>query len=63
VLAGRPSLRDLARQTGMSFGHLRGVANAREPMTTTDARDLAGALEVPVAWLRYGWTTSIDAAS
>ena len=55
VLAGRPHLRDLARQTGMSFTHLVGVANANEPMTSTDARDLACVLDVPVAWLRNGW--------
>jgi hypothetical protein len=38
-----PTLRSLAQQTGMSYAHLRGVANANEP-TTTDARDLAVAL-------------------
>jgi len=38
VLAGRPSLRSLARQTGMSFVHLRAVANGNEPLLTTEAR-------------------------
>jgi hypothetical protein len=56
TLAGGPSWQALARQTGMSYGHLLGVLNAREPMTFTDARDLAAALGVPVRWLRYGWT-------
>jgi hypothetical protein len=55
VLAGRPSLRSLATQTGMSYLHLRAVANAAEPMTSTDVRDLAAVLDVPPAWLRYGW--------
>jgi hypothetical protein len=45
-------------QTGMSYAHLLGVANASEPMTTTDARDLAAALDVPQAWLRDGWNSS-----
>jgi hypothetical protein len=57
VLAGRPSLRSLATQTGMSYVHLRAVANAQEPLLPTDARDLAAALDVPQAWLRYGWTS------
>jgi hypothetical protein len=63
VLAGRPHLQDLARQTGMSYAHLRAVANAHEPMTFTDARDLATALDVPVQWLRYGFTNNNGAAS
>jgi hypothetical protein len=58
VLAGRPSLHDLARECGLGYTHLVAVANGREPMTLTDARDLAGALDVPVAWLRYGFTTT-----
>jgi hypothetical protein len=62
VLAGRPHLQDLARQTGMSYAHLRAVANAREPMTFTDCRDLAAALDVPVQWLRYGFTSNGTAA-
>jgi hypothetical protein len=56
VLAGRPALQDLARRTGMSCAHLRAVANAQEPMTFTDACDLATALDVPVQWLRDGWS-------
>jgi hypothetical protein len=55
VLAGRPSLRSLARQTGMSYTHLLGIANANEPLTSTDVRDLAAALGVPSEWLRDGW--------
>jgi hypothetical protein len=35
VLAGRPSLRSLATQAGMSYGHLLRVANAQEPLTST----------------------------
>jgi hypothetical protein len=55
VLAGRPSLRVLATQTGMSYRHLVGVANGHEPLLPTDARDLATALGVPSEWLRNGW--------
>ena len=62
VLAGRPHLQDLARQTGMSYVHLRAVANAREPMTFTDARDLAAVLDVPVQWLRYGLGSNGESA-
>jgi hypothetical protein len=58
VLAGGPSLQDLARRCGLSYGHLVAVANGREPMTFTDARDLATALDVPVAWLRYGFPST-----
>jgi hypothetical protein len=57
VLAGRPSLRSLAQQTGMNHAHLRAIANGQEPMTSTDVRDLAVVLDVPQTWLRYGWTT------
>jgi hypothetical protein len=58
TLAGGPSWQALARQTGMSYGHLLGVLNAKEPMTFTDCRDLAAALDVPQAWLRYGFTNN-----
>jgi hypothetical protein len=57
VLAGRPSLRDLATQCGMSYPHLVAVSNGREPMTLTDAGDLAAALDVQVQLLRYGWAS------
>jgi len=60
VLAGRPSLRELAQQTGMSYVHRRGVANAQEPLTNTDARDLAAVLDVPASWLRDGWSPPAD---
>jgi hypothetical protein len=56
VLAGRPSLRSLAQETGMSYGHLLGVVNANEPLLPTDAVDLGRVLDVPAAWLRDGWT-------
>jgi hypothetical protein len=39
----------------MSCGHLLGVRNGREPPMESDARDLAAALGVPVAWLKFGW--------
>lgn len=55
VLAGDPSLRALATQCGMSYPHLVGVANGREPLLDTDARDLAVVLRCPEAWLRHGW--------
>jgi hypothetical protein len=62
VLTGRPPLQDLARQCGLSYAHLVAVANAREPMTFTDARDLAAALDVPSEWLREGWTSAREAS-
>jgi hypothetical protein len=40
----------------MSYGHLRAVANAPEPLTSTDVTDLAAVLGVPSEWLRDGWT-------
>lgn len=51
----------LAEQAGISYVHLRAVANAQEPLTPTDVRDLAAALDVPAPWLRDGWAD--DAAS
>lgn len=56
VLACRPSLVALARQTGMGYRHLVAVANGREPLTATDQRDLAAALDVPPSGLRDGWS-------
>jgi hypothetical protein len=38
----------------MSYGHLVGVANAKEPLLPTDARDLATVFDVPQVWLRDG---------
>src|SRR5262249_36844860 len=35
--------------------HLLRVANAQEPLTSADVRDLAAALDVPQAWLHHGW--------
>jgi hypothetical protein len=35
--------------------HLLPAANAQEPLTSTEVRDLAAALDVPQAWLRHGW--------
>jgi hypothetical protein len=58
VLAGRPSLRSLATATGIGYGHLLRAANAQEPLTSTDVRDLATALGVPSEWLRDGWTST-----
>lgn len=55
LLAGRPHLQDLARQTGMSYVHLVGVANGNEPLLPSDAVDLGRALDVPAAWLAHGW--------
>jgi hypothetical protein len=54
--SARGGARSLADQTGMSYVHLRAVANGYEPMTFTDARDLAAALGVPAPWLRDGWS-------
>lgn len=58
VLAGRPSRRSLATATGMGYGHLLRVANAEEPLTSTDLRDLAAVLGVPSEWPRDGWTSA-----
>jgi hypothetical protein len=58
IVAGRPHLRDLAQQTGMSYVHLLGAANGSEPLLPTDARDLAAALDVQQAWLCYGWMSA-----
>ena len=55
LMAGDPSLRQLASATGMSYRHLIGVVNATEPLLDSDARDLAAALRCPEAWLRHGW--------
>jgi hypothetical protein len=62
VLAGGPSLHDLARGCGLSYRHLVAAANADEPLTSTDLRDLAAVLEVPPSWLAHGWTGA-DAAT
>jgi hypothetical protein len=58
VLAGRPSLRSLATATGIGYGHLLRAANAQEPLTSTDVRDLAGVLDVPPSWLAHGWANT-----
>jgi hypothetical protein len=58
VLAGRPSLLSLAQQCGISYVHLRGIANAHEHLTDSDCRDLAEALQVPQSWLRNGWSSN-----
>jgi hypothetical protein len=46
----------------MSYGHLLGVANASEPLTSSDVRDLAAVLDVPSEWLRDGWTENRTAS-
>jgi hypothetical protein len=58
VLAGGPSLRSLAKATGMSYRHLEAVAKAAEPLLPTDARDLGAVLDVPPAWLAHGWDSN-----
>jgi hypothetical protein len=50
-----------ARNPRLGCGHLRAAAKAKEPLTSTDGRDLADVLGVPHAWLRDGWA-STDAA-
>lgn len=55
LLAGDPPLFELAQDAGMSFAHLRAVVNGVEPLTSTDVRDLAVALDVPPTWLQHGW--------
>jgi hypothetical protein len=63
VLAGRPSLRSLAEQTGMHYSHLVGIANGHEHLTSTDQRDLAAVLDVPAQWLRDGWAPAANSTS
>jgi transcriptional regulator with XRE-family HTH domain len=55
VLAGDPSLRDLASASGLSYAHLAAVERGEHPLTSTDARDLAAVLDVPADWRRHGW--------
>jgi hypothetical protein len=35
------------------------VARTNEPLTSTDALDLAAALDVPAPWLRDGWPAAM----
>ena len=56
VLAGNPSLRQVAADGGLSYRHLLGVVNATEPLTSSDALDLARVLGVPSEWLARGWS-------
>lgn len=65
VMAGRPSLRRIARETGCSYTHLVGVLNATEPLTDTDtdAVALGELLGCPPRWLRRCWEQHADAVS
>jgi hypothetical protein len=56
ILAGGPSLRSLARETGMSYRHLEGVSNGSESLLPTDVRDLSRVLDVPAEWLARDWS-------
>ncbi len=61
LMAGDPSLHQLARDGGLSYRHLVAVVNAQHPLTDTDATTLGELLGVPASWLRHGWTTSYPA--
>jgi transcriptional regulator with XRE-family HTH domain len=50
------SLRDAARSAGLTVAHVAAIEAGHEPMTTTDARDLAAALGCHEDWLRHGRT-------
>ena len=54
------SLLDAAHAAGLNYRHLVAVVNGREPMTDTDARDLAVVLCVPRRWLVEGWQRDDD---
>lgn len=49
------SLLDAAHAAGLNYRHLVAIANGHEPMTDTDARDLAATLGCPADWLARGW--------
>ena len=55
LLAGDPPLRQIAADAGLDHGHLIGVVKGAEPLTSTDAVDLARVLGVPSDWLARGW--------
>ncbi len=55
LLAGDPPLRQIARDAGLDYGHLTGVINGVEPLTSTDVVDLGRVLGVPPRWLARGW--------
>ncbi len=60
MLAGDPTLRDVASASGLSYAHLSRIERGEHPLTSTDARDLAATLGVPSAWLTRGWPTEED---
>jgi transcriptional regulator with XRE-family HTH domain len=49
------SLRDAASAAGLSVSHMSAVERGKEPLTSTDARDLGAVLDVPSEWLARGW--------
>ena len=63
LLAGDPSLRQLARDGGLSYEHLVAVTHGKHPLTDTDATTLGELLGVPASWLRQGWTDTTYPAS
>ena len=46
---------EIARDAGLDYGHLTGVIKGAEPLTPSDAVDLARVLGVPTDWLAPGW--------
>ncbi len=53
VLVGdRRPLRELARESGLSYQHLTAITTGREPLLDTDARDLGRVLAVPATAAR-----------
>lgn len=49
------SLTQAAQAAGLTVTHVSAIERGREPLTSTDAVDLAAVLSVPADWLRHGW--------
>jgi hypothetical protein len=62
LLAGNPSLHQIATVAGLGYSHLLAVTKGAEPLTSTDCRDLGAALNVPAEWLAHGWDVSGEAS-
>jgi hypothetical protein len=55
LIAGGITVRQLAAAAGLGYQHLAAIERGEHPITTTDATDLAIALDVPSDWLVNGW--------
>jgi hypothetical protein len=56
LLAGDPSLRQVAADTGMSYMHLSAVKRGRDPLLPSDVSDLSRVLGCPPWFLERGWS-------